>query len=240
MNTGLPAILCVVVLSSLTCRAQGQTPAEQTERTAASPTMDKEQLLASPRWRAIERSFDNWLSVQDIYTPAEMTQMKQQLQNRVRKMSAAELEDFMADSEERLKVLLSDQATEARSWLSFLTPQARRRMIAPQGNIPDVFSITVSQLRQELNQFQQQRSSMAAAQAGFNQSRERQVQNFQADQRAQQQQMAQLRNQAPSFGTAVPPVSPYSPVFRREYVAPRWPPVYVTPWGGLGWRAWPY
>ena len=42
----------------------------------SSPIYQRQQILQSERWRNLERSFHQWLSVQSIYSPAEITQLK--------------------------------------------------------------------------------------------------------------------------------------------------------------------
>ena len=59
--------------------------------------------------------------MQNIHTAEQVAQIKADLNRRIEPMGPVELEDFMYDMEERLEVLLSDEAKDARNWLSFLT-----------------------------------------------------------------------------------------------------------------------
>jgi hypothetical protein len=173
--------------------------------------------------------FHEWLSVQNIYSPAEIETLKTRLKERIQSMSAPELEDFMDDAEERLTLLLSDEAMGARNWLSFLTPEARRNMISSQGPVPDVFGMTVSQLRQELNQFQQQRAERSADQASINRVRDQQVAQALQDRAARQSAALAGGRPAAAFGTnrIVEPQLP------REAVRYPGPNLWITPWGGV-------
>jgi hypothetical protein len=164
-----------------------------------------------------------------MYSPAEIETLKTRLKERIQKMSAPELEDFMDDAEERLTLLLSDEAMGARNWLSFLTPEARRNMISAQGQVPDVFGMTVSQLRQELNQFQQQRSERAAEQASINRVRDQQVAEALQDRAARQSAALAGGRPAATFGTnrIVEPQRP------RDAVRYPGPSLWITPWGGV-------
>jgi hypothetical protein len=184
-------------------------------------------MLEDRRWRRLERSFHEWLSVQSIYTPAEIEALKTRLKERIQGMSIPELEDFMDDAEDRLGLLLSDEAIEARSWLTYLTPEARRRMVSSQGQVPDVFGMSVSQLRQELNQFLRQRAERSAAQASINRTRDQQVAQAAQDRRAQQE--AAPRRQAATYGTNQP-VAPQRPREIPRYPGPHF---WITPWGGV-------
>jgi hypothetical protein len=176
----------------------------------------------------LEQLFHDWLTVQNIYSPEEIAQMKARLRQRIQEMSAPQLKDFMDDAEERLHLLLSGEATQARSWLSFFTPQARREMISPQGAPPDVFGMSVNQLRQELDQFQKQRAERAAAQSAFNRSRDQQVATVEQQRQAQRRAVAASERPAATFGPQPPAVPPRQRVVR--YPSPNY---WITPWGGV-------
>src|SRR5688572_21971825 len=177
--SALHKLICgVVVLASVAAGrllAQDQAPAgdppgvsESSVSSESSAATQRQQLLERRRWRHLQQLFHEWLAVQDIYTPEEIAELKTRLQQRIQGMTAPELEDFMDDAEERLNLLLSDEAMQARTWLNFFTPQARREMVASNGEIPDVLDMSVSQLRRELDQFRQERAERGATQAALN------------------------------------------------------------------------
>lgn len=200
------------------------------------------EILQSSRWRQIERKFHEWLSVQKIYNEAQVAQVKAQLQKSIATMSGTQLEDFMADAEEKLEVLLGDQATEARTSMSYYTDSFLKKQF---GQAPDVANMTTSQLRQELGQFKKWQSSRATAQSAFNKMQD---QNAAAVLQERTQQRAALDAQRiairnPSnyawnynYGPRPYPTarSPYAPGFG----APPRPQFSVSPWGGV-WRSLP-
>jgi hypothetical protein len=223
----LLAIMCVLI-APVTIR--GQEP-QNNDDSVAEETSARAEILQSRRWRQTMRSFNEWLSVRKLNTEEQVAEFQARLERQVASMSEAELEDFLDDTEERLEVLLSDEAIDARHYLSFLSDEGRQRRLG--GEAPDVFDITVSQLRQELNQFQQQRASRAAAQAQFNRQREQRVSAAKRDQQTQQEAKTQARRDrgAASHGT------PQGNLVRSRY-APRRDPRprrdwIVGPWGGL-------
>jgi hypothetical protein len=206
-------------------------------------TSARAKILQSPQWRRLLRSFDEWLSVQNIHTEEQVAKIRADLNRRVESMDAVELEDFAYDMQERLEFLLSDKAKDARNWLSFLTMEGRQRRLAQDGELPNVFDMTVSQLRQELRQFQQQRAGRAAAQNQFNRAREQRVtaavEKRQAQQRAQEDAKARARQRAADaalqqqqnntfISPYAPRAYPFSPGIDRS--------LYVTPWGGIATR----
>ncbi len=206
--------------------------------------MTKEQLLQSSRWRQVERKFDEWLSVQRMYNEAQVAQVKARLNQKVRAMSASQLEDFIAVSEEKLELLLGSEATEARTYMSYYTDGFLKKEM---GKTPDIVTMTPTQMRQELSEFQQKRAGRAQAQTAFNKM---QTQNAEAVMKQRSQQQAQLQAQKlavrnPSYWnpnynnpyqygrpyarSPYAPQQPYGP-----YVAGR-PQFTVSPWGGV-WR----
>lgn len=212
----------------------GQPPATTDEVSQAEDASTRDEILQSARWQQLRRSFDQWLAVQKLYTEEQVDEFKTELERRISSMSAAELADFMHDMEERLAVLLSDEANDARDYLSYFTEEGIRKRL-PGGKIPDVFGMTSSQLRQELQQFEQQRSKRAAANVQLNRQRQRSVDAFVQAQRRRQQaqrQASQKRSAAPQWYTSVK--TQYTP--RRD--PPPKPEFVVSPWGGV-WRKLP-
>jgi hypothetical protein len=229
MNKQIKSIVGSIALGivmSLNATAQEQaSPGEQPSTSAVSSTTDREELFNSRRWRNLQRDFDDWMAVQVIYTPEEISVLKARLQDHISGMSAEELEDFMDDAEVRMDLLLSDDVMEARSWLSFMNPEARRNKVSSGGEIPDVFGMSTRQLRMELTQFQQQRARQSAAHATFNQSRQLQP----APRQTQQPTPSPAQREAATFGNQ--PNFPTPPPPRKKEIPQESPRFWVTPWG---------
>ena len=69
-------------------------------------------------------------------------------------MSPAELEEFLKDMEERLEVLTSPEAEDARAWLEQFMAVARNPEQQLGMSRPDVLNMTASQVRLELQRLQ--------------------------------------------------------------------------------------
>lgn len=236
---------CAVAIVLLLCGAGWLQPAArgQTAPAPAQPAADdsreaaRRQILDSERWRQARRGLNEWLSIQQLYTPEEVAVLKQQFQQRIDRMSASELQDQLDDMEAKLAVLSSPEAEDARRWLSqFLAVQAKYTPEQLRARRPDVANMTASQIRQELARFQERRGGVQRVQASAQQGRSLQVQNAQNVQAARQQAAQQAResasraaseaasrNQIPTPGTYLP-----------GHSEPTWPgaPAYtVSPWG---------
>ena len=196
----------------------------------------RQQILQSRRWRKLLRTFDDWMAVQKIYTPQQVSTIKARLKRQVSSMSAAELEDFMYENEERLEVLMSDEASHARTRLGFWTQEFRQKKLAQDGRIPNVFELSAGQLREELRQFQSQRAARSAVHSRESRLREQRIAAVEDERRSREEANTQARMErgAARFGTAQreqqqlirTPYSPHRELFSR-------PSFYVSPWGEL-------
>ncbi len=239
-----PILLATLWMTLAAVTMCGQQQPETDAGPVAGESYSRETILQSQRWRRLRRQFDEWLSVQKIYTPAQVAELTTALERHVASMSTSELEDFIDDTEDRLAVLMSNEAMDARNYLSFYSDKGRQRRLAEGGGIPDVFGITVAQLRQELSQFQQQRAARAADHAAFDRSRQQAVTAIAQQQNARQDANLQMRERAMRDARQQRGASFTSPyALRREIPFETrgglGRSLYVTPWGGIGTRyAW--
>ncbi|MBX9788401.1 MAG: hypothetical protein K2Y37_05755 [Pirellulales bacterium] len=205
---------------------------------AAATTLSAEEkakleILSSERWAEATHWLNEWLSVQQIYTPAEVAQMRKDFDAKITKMSVAELRQLLVRMESKLTVLMSPEAADARRWLgNFLGAQARYSDEELAKMRPDIVNMTASQLEAELAQFNARRASRVQAQEAFDQARQSQV----AADRQRRAQQASARQQAAmqprSFQSFYPQSqSQYAP--RRPQRQPSKPnlSVYTGPWG---------
>lgn len=201
----------------------------QTGTTAESAA--RRHIMESDRWRIAERHLNEWLSVQKLYSSEEVSAVKEELAARVAKMSPPELETFLHDMEDRLAVLTSPEADEARLWLGQFMSVARNPEEQLGMSRPDVMNMTAGQIRRELQRLQQVRDSRLQAQTAFNRTREVQTQ-LSRDVLA-----ARQTAQTPTADRSRWPANTPSPrnqnTQRRDPLPPPFrPPVYtVSPWG---------
>ncbi|QDU90355.1 hypothetical protein Pla175_37590 [Pirellulimonas nuda] len=157
-------------------------------------------VLESDRWRQARRQLDEWLSVQQLYTQDEVTRMRQELSARIAKMSAGELMTLLEDMEGRIAALASPEAAQARMWLNqFLPTQSQASQDRLRAKRPDVLNMTGSQIRMELDRFQQRRVANQQSQAAFDRARQTQnqsIQSMRADQNQAQADMRDARSRA--------------------------------------------
>jgi hypothetical protein len=229
----IAAGLCVFGWHGLTASAQ------QASRQPTAPAADgaqdaaRQAILSGERWRQAEEKFEKWLTLQKIYSPAEVAALKADMAARAAKMSPPELEKMLSDLESRLAVLLSPEADEAREWIGGILAVARNPEAHLGGPPPDVANMSAEEIKAELERFQRRRGAQQQSQASFNRTRERQVQGARDVQGSRRGAPSGASNRpAPLIGNAAPgaPPSVYAPW--QPEPAPRQRPVYrIAPWG---------
>ncbi len=207
---------------------------------AAAPLSEADQkakqaILQGDRWRQAIHAMNEWLSVQQVYTPQQVQALQQELDYKVQAMSPADLEALLGRMESKLSVLLSPDAQAARDWIGQnLAVMAAKPREEFKRSLPDPVSMTPTQMRQELESFRQRQASRQQAQTALQQGREQRVQNVRS-------QRTQIAPTGQSTGTGscrpastrcrastAPRSQQYTPGFMQR------PSYYVTPWGGVG------
>jgi hypothetical protein len=198
----------------------------------------RQKILDSDRWRRLNRQFDDWVSVQQVYTPEQLEAVKADLVARIARMSPRELEVFMEDMEDRLAVLTSPEAADARAWLGQFLAVARNPEQQLGRERPDVLNMSASQIRQEIAWLHQRREARQRSQTAFQQGREvrsRGVQQARQRRNDAQQQAIDARSRAAANAHAR---TRYTPRFEDRpghtdlRPQPMGAPIYnVSPWG---------
>jgi TolA-binding protein len=223
----------VLIVSGVAAVAQVQQPAANTNPAAANEAA-RQQILQSDRWKNAVHGFEQWLSVQQLYSPQEVALLRSQFKSRVERMSPAELEQQLTRMEEKLAVLTSPEADDARRWLSqFLAVQKKYTDAELRRMRPDVAGMTAAQIREELARFQSRRGQVQGVQSATQQARSLQVQSAQNIQATRRQAEEAARKQATQAGSTAATFPQPSQPPRSQVIAPvPGPPVYtVGPWG---------
>jgi hypothetical protein len=184
-------------------------PSERTMPSQATPedAARKVEIMSGPRWRRAIFELGEWLSSQQIYSPQQVTRIKADFNRRVSGMSSYELEYLLDDLDAKFKVLETPEARDAKAWLGqYLSAMSDQRRAEALRDVPDVVTMTSSQLQQEINRIEQKRVSLQQRQQAFDQSRDGLVQQAAAN----RQQTAAAAAAAMARATSRPSFSPYS------------------------------
>lgn len=236
------ALALAVVLSWMAWSgtwAVAQSGTATTPGAAPDPAREaaRRQILESERWQRARHDLNQWLSIQKLYTPEEVAVLRREFQGRIDRMSPQELAVQLSEMEEKLSVLASPEAEDARRWLAqFLAVQAKYTPEQLRAKRPDVARMTASQIQLELAKFQQRRGGVQQSQAAVEQGRALQVQNSRNVQAARQQAAEQARQSASRAAQTaaernrIPPPSTNLPGFSAPPVGGV-PTYTVGPWG---------
>ena len=117
-------------------------------------SMNKEEILASVRWKRAELALDHWLSVQNIYTPEELADLEIRCDAEIQAMNTEQLRTFLRDTEAKLDILLSPEVQQARDWVgSYLAVLALPKQEELRKSLPDVANMTPQQVEEAARSF---------------------------------------------------------------------------------------
>lgn len=142
-NPLLRFIGAALVFSALAALA----PAQQQPAAADAEDAARKAIFASPEWRQAMTDFNNWLSVQQKYTPEQVAGIRSEFDRLVSTMTAAELRDYMELMKSKLAVLMSPRAQEARFFIAdYISKSSPRRQAEIRAELPDFSTMTPAQM----------------------------------------------------------------------------------------------
>ncbi|MFZ5829883.1 MAG: hypothetical protein ACOY3P_07335 [Planctomycetota bacterium] len=204
--------------------------ADPSAAAADDDTAARQQILNGPAWQQAMEGLNEWFSVQVTYDKDQVAQLKSQMEEKVKGMSADQLQAFLEDLQAKLAILSSKEAIELRAWAEdYLTRLSRPLAERFRQQLPDVAKMTAAQCQQALEDLQQRRSAQAATVKAFDQLRDEKVAAIrQMNQRAAQANAAAEASASYSGGSGYPGGA-YAPI---RQVRPVWRPVSYVPYGG--------
>lgn len=177
--------------------------------------------------RTVLRDFDAWARVQTLYEPEQVKKFRARIVEKAGQLSGDDLAAFLADLTDRLHVLTSEEARDARRWLNQTLSVASDSYAKEiRSKLPDVAKLSAGELQEELDDFEARQTSNKQYRAGLEKTRQAQIKNIEQEKRRQEEANDRA---ALSDGN----YSPYSPAAPRTYTPYRRPvyPVY----GGWRW-----
>jgi hypothetical protein len=199
-------LLCMLVATGVLAadppaKQPADSDAKQGEAGSAGDLARKAEIMSGPRWRRAIFELGEWLSSQQIYTPQEVNRIKADFNRRVAGMSSYELEYLLDDLDAKFKVMETPEARDAKAWLGqYLAVMSDQRRAEALRDVPDVVTMSASQLQQEINRIERKRVSLQQRQQAFDQTRDMRVQRAEDNRRqtaaAAAAAMAQTRSSA--------------------------------------------
>jgi hypothetical protein len=214
--------------------AAGSKAAPQT----AADTAAREQILNSDKWKQTNAKFIEWLDTQSLYDAEEVKQIKSRLAVGIGRMTAAQLQWFQNDMEEKLQVLNSEQAQQASVYLAqtfaVASPAYARKL---RQKLPDLLTMTAAQVNQQLAVFAAKRQSTIQMQQTFEDAKQQQIAFNQSQLAAREQESERALDRAQSAaasagskGNNFTPARDYFPNAGND--GPFGPGTSIGFWGG--------
>lgn len=151
------------------------------------------QVLASSRWRRAMHELDEWLAAQPVYSADRVRGIKADLAARVASMSSYELEYLLDQLDEKLSVLDSPSAREARDWLGrYLAVMADDRRAELLVDVPSVLDLSAADLTARLADLEAKRAAVERAARDSRRTRQAFGALVQADHRTVEAERARL------------------------------------------------
>ena len=233
------AILALLAGASPAAEAGADSAIPGSTASAGSPSGDdgdeasrKAEVLAGSRWRRAMHELDEWLAVQPVYSPERVQRIKADLAARVAGMTSYELEYMLDGLGQKLHVLESREAQDAREWLGrYLSVMADDRRAALLANVPNVLDLSAAELEARLAEVEKKRAQVERSARDSRRSR-RDFAAFIADAR---QAAAVERDRLGRIRRGDAALSPYrtqpvgTPPFPDTFDSPT--VVGVGPWG---------
>lgn len=211
--------------------ASAKAPADSDEHEEASR---RAAVLASSRWRRAMHELDEWLAAQPVYSADRVRGIKADLAARVASMSSYELEYLLDQLDEKLSVLDSPSAREARDWLGrYLAVMADDRRAELLADVPSVLDLSAAELTTRLADLEAKRAAVQRAARQSLQTRRELATLVRADRKAVDAERARLAREARDRVA----FSPYrgqptdDPPFADSYDSPT--VVGVGPWNAF-------
>jgi hypothetical protein len=192
------------------------------------------QILESPAWRRAMFEVNEWLLAQRVYTPQQVEEMRAQFRQRVDEMSGADLKLLLGDLETKLAILDTPQAREAKAWMGeYVAVLAERRRAEVLRDLPNLATLTSTQLHAELVRIQQKRDTLDSRQRSAGRDQNQRVTAATRSQQQAQRQLNQARANRPAAFSPYRSQSNVNDRLNTESSSPR-PTFFVDPFGGVG------
>jgi hypothetical protein len=222
--------------------APKQTAAPATSAAPASAAEEdairKRAILDSPQWRRAMFEFKEWLSTQKLYDAAQVAQIKDNFNHKVARMSADEVQFMLQDMQAKFQILESPQAQEARAWMaSYLSVMSDKKRAEVLKQMPNLATMTAGQLAQEIAKIEQKRTNIERQEAAFQSTRQAEVQQQFAQDRAMQQALARQPQMQSGSASYSPYRSSSQSINDRLNPSAMTGPhlgYYMNAWGGVG------
>lgn len=158
------------ITASIACLAVDRCPATAPAADLASTECDlvrKADIMHGPQWQRAVAELGGWLATQTVYTAAEVRRIKVRFNEQVAAMSSYELEYLLDSVDQKMRLLDTPQARDAKAWLGeYLSAMSDARRASELRNVPNLLDMNATQLWEEIQRIDRKRAALQQRQQG--------------------------------------------------------------------------
>jgi hypothetical protein len=127
----------------------------------------KADIMHGSQWQRAVAELGGWLATQRVYTPAEVRRIKVRFNEQVAAMSSYELEYLLDSVDQKMRLLDTPEARDAKAWLGeYLSAMSDARRAQELRTVPNLLDMNAAQLWEEIQRIDRKRASLQQRQQG--------------------------------------------------------------------------
>jgi hypothetical protein len=127
----------------------------------------KADIMHGAQWQRAIAELGDWLATQTLYPPAEVRRIKVRFNEQVAGMSSYELEYLLDSVAQKMRLLDTPEARDAKAWLGeYLAAMSDARRARELRNVPNLLDMTAAQLWDEIQRIDRKRAALQQRQQG--------------------------------------------------------------------------
>ena len=127
----------------------------------------KADIMHGPQWQRAVAELGGWLATQRVYTPAEVRRIKVRFNEQVAAMSSYELEYLLDSVDQKMRLLDTPEARDAKAWLGeYLSAMSDARRAQELRTVPNLLDMNAAELWEEILRIDRKRASLQQWQQG--------------------------------------------------------------------------
>jgi len=161
------ALAVAVALATLSANSARALAADEAGASAGSDLARKADIMHGARWQQAISELGGWLATQTIYPPAEVRRIKVRFNERVAEMSSYELEYLLDSIAQKMALLNTPEARDAKAWLGeYLAAMSDARRAQELRAVPNLLDMNAAELLQEIQRIDRKRGALQQRQQG--------------------------------------------------------------------------
>ena len=166
LRLGLYAAVALALATFSTDHSRAATADGEPDR-APCDLARKADIMHGAQWQRAIAELGNWLTTQTVYTAAEVRRIKVRFNEQVAAMSSYEIEYLLDSVEQKMRLLDTPEARDAKAWLGeYLSAMSDARRAQALRTVPNLLDMNAAQLWEEIQRIDRKRAALQQRQQG--------------------------------------------------------------------------